>query len=112
MMTVALATACASLPSWLNLNVGDGHDVGEYACGCHVGTGSIALYLHGVVFVTLGGEQYDVVTALEVVERMLSVNGLQGHLHVSMIHRCHESPSLALFFQPLSAGIKVGIQER
>ena len=111
-MTVVLATACASLPLWLNLDVGDGHDVGEYACGCHVGTSSIALYLHGVVFVTLSGEQHDVVTTLEIVERMLPVNGLQGHLHVSMLHGGHESPSLALFFQPLSAGIEVGIQER
>ena len=50
------------------------HNVGKYTGGSHACTSTIALYEHWILLLALSGEQYDVVAALEVVERMALVD--------------------------------------
>ena len=50
-------------------DVGYAYYVGKYPGSCHFSTGSVAFDDHGVLLVTLGGEQDDVVAAFEGLER-------------------------------------------
>ena len=61
------------------LDVGDAHDVGKDTSSGDACTCTIALDEHGIFLIALSGEEYDVVRALETVERMSVGYLLQGH---------------------------------
>src|SRR5574344_1340364 len=103
---------CYPFIGMILLNVGDTHDVGEYTGCSYAGSGSITLNHHRVFLVALGGEQYNVVAAFEVVERMLWTYSLQAYAGLATVEGCHEAPALVLDVEGLALCLEFCIQLR
>ena len=92
------------------LDVGYRHDVGEHAGRRDASSCTIALDEHGILLIARGGEQHDVVAAGQLIERVATGHGLQGHRRFLPVHRGHEAPTLAFALELPASGFKFGIQ--
>lgn len=77
-------------------DVGYAYYVGKYPGGCHFSPGSVAFDDHGVLFVTLGGEQDDVVAAFEGIERVVVAYAFESYADSSVFEGRDEPEMLIL----------------
>ena len=93
------------------LNVSDTHDVGEYTGSSYAGSGTIALNHHRVFFITLGGEQHDVVGTFQIVEWMLRTHSLQTYASLAAIQGSNKAPAFVLYIERLALSLEIGIEQ-
>ena len=98
--------------NYLKLYICYRHDICKHSRSCHARTGSIALNEHRILAIALGGEQYNIVGALKIIERMMLSYCLKRHARLAVLELCHKSPALVLALQHLALCLEVGIERR
>ncbi len=91
-------------------DVGYAYYVGKYPGSCHFSTGSVAFDDHGVLLVTLGGEQDDVVAAFEGIERVVVAYAFEPYADSSVFEGRDEPEMLILGLSLGTLAFKLAVE--